>query len=157
MEVVITWVIIGLIAGVLYTAPQYILNYMKEGFNAVMGNQTTNQMISGTLSPEQIDTMRKMLGSPNFEENKGFRAQPEGITGSSESKSSGANTQNAACLSSAQGVAYRNLSNPGAPSSNNLQTQETKLPAPIPDNSPKCPDLKDYIRKDRIPCWGCKL
>ena len=24
-------------------------------------------------------------------------------------------------------------------------------------NNPNCPDLRDYIRKDSIPCWGCKL
>jgi hypothetical protein len=23
--------------------------------------------------------------------------------------------------------------------------------------APKCPDMRDYIRKDSIPCWGCKL
>lgn len=23
--------------------------------------------------------------------------------------------------------------------------------------SPNCPDMRDYIRKDSIPCWGCKL
>jgi hypothetical protein len=23
--------------------------------------------------------------------------------------------------------------------------------------NPNCPDLRDYIRKDSIPCWGCKL
>lgn len=28
---------------------------------------------------------------------------------------------------------------------------------PVPDYCPKMPDMKDYIRKDSIPCWGCKL
>ena len=153
MEIVITWIMIGLIAGVLYTAPAHILNYMKEGFQTIVGNN----MVSGTLSPEQIDTMRKMLGSPNFESSKGMKAQPEGISGSSESKSSQADIQNAACLSSAQGVAYKRMTDPGPSSDKNLKTQDNQLPTPIPDNSPKCPDLKDYIRKDRIPCWGCKL
>ena len=23
--------------------------------------------------------------------------------------------------------------------------------------NPNCPDMRDYIRKDSIPCWGCKL
>jgi hypothetical protein len=23
--------------------------------------------------------------------------------------------------------------------------------------SPVCPDMRDYIRKDSIPCWACKL
>ena len=26
-----------------------------------------------------------------------------------------------------------------------------------PPVSPNCPDMRDYIRKDSIPCWGCKL
>jgi hypothetical protein len=26
-----------------------------------------------------------------------------------------------------------------------------------PAVSPNCPDMRDYIRKDSIPCWGCKL
>lgn len=26
-----------------------------------------------------------------------------------------------------------------------------------PSVSPSCPDMRDYIRKDSIPCWGCKL
>lgn len=29
--------------------------------------------------------------------------------------------------------------------------------APKPTNNPNCPDMRDYIRKDSIPCWGCKL
>jgi hypothetical protein len=26
-----------------------------------------------------------------------------------------------------------------------------------PQTNPNCPDMRDYIRKDSIPCWGCKL
>ncbi len=26
-----------------------------------------------------------------------------------------------------------------------------------PAVSPNCPDMREYIRKDSIPCWGCKL
>lgn len=25
------------------------------------------------------------------------------------------------------------------------------------DKVPSCPDMRDFIRKDAIPCWGCKL
>ena len=28
---------------------------------------------------------------------------------------------------------------------------------PKPSNNPNCPDMREYIRKDSIPCWGCKL
>jgi len=27
----------------------------------------------------------------------------------------------------------------------------------VPGANPSCPDMRDYIRKDSIPCWGCKL
>jgi len=27
----------------------------------------------------------------------------------------------------------------------------------VPGYNPNCPDMRDYIRKDSIPCWGCKL
>lgn len=32
-----------------------------------------------------------------------------------------------------------------------------KCPPPQPQPKPKCPDMRDYIRKDSIPCWACKL
>lgn len=38
---------------------------------------------------------------------------------------------------------------------------ERPAPNSDPDNGvvvyPNCPDMRDYIRKDSIPCWGCKL
>ena len=153
VEVIISWIIIGIIGVVLYTAPKYFLQLAKETFESFSGNPN----VTGVLTVEQIDVMRKMLASPNFEESKNVKPVPDGIVGSSESKSSQADVQNVSCLSSGQGVAYRKLVNPGEPSSANLKTQSDLVPTPIPDNSPKCPDLKDYIRKDRIPCWGCKL
>ena len=153
-EVVFAWIIIAFIGVILYSAPVYILKLVKEGFNTIVGDKN----IHGTLSPEQIDVLRKMLGTPGFNDSsKGVKAQPEGVFGSTDSKSSHADVQNVQCLSSGQGVAYRKMTNPGAPSSDNLKTQTDYVPPPIPINSPNCPDLKDYIRKDKIPCWGCKL
>lgn len=150
LDVVLTWIIIGLIGVVMYSAPNYILNMLKEGFATVVGK--------GTLTPDQIDQMRSILGSPYFEEDsKGGRSQPEGTFGSTESKSSDANIENIYSPSRNQGISYRKMTDPGEPSGENLKTQDNCLPEPIPDDSPKCPDLKDYIRKDRIPCWGCKL
>jgi hypothetical protein len=155
IEVIISWVIIGIIGLVLYTAPKTLLVYAKEKFESFVGRSGN---ITGTLTAEQIDLLRPMLYSVNFDEgSKGVVKQPEGVAGSTNSKSSHADVQNVSCLSSGQGVAYRKLVNPGEPSSANLKTQSDLVPTPIPDNSPKCPDLKDYIRKDKIPCWGCKL
>lgn len=42
------------------------------------------------------------------------------------------------------------------------RTRERKYPKwkpgmPIPKSCPPMPNMKDYIRKDEIPCWACKL
>jgi hypothetical protein len=34
---------------------------------------------------------------------------------------------------------------------------EVPAKCPPPPPQPKCPDMRDYIRKDSIPCWACKL
>jgi hypothetical protein len=154
-DVMISWIVIGTIGVVLYMAPQHVLKIFREGFEAVTGKP--NIEVKGSLTPEQIDTMRGILATPSFGESKGAKAQPDGITGSSESKASHADVQNVSCLSSAQGVAYKKMSDPGQPLSTNLKTQDSYLPKPIQENGPACPDLKDYIRKDKIPCWGCKI
>lgn len=154
VEVLIPWIMIAVIGVVLYTLPNRVLKLAKEGFAAVTGKESE----TGQITDVHIDFWRKGLASPNFgDDSKNVRAQPEGVTGSTESKVSHADVQNVSCLSSAQGVAYKKMCDPGQPSSTNLKAQDSCLPKPIPTNSPQCPDLKDYIRKDRIPCWGCKL
>lgn len=35
--------------------------------------------------------------------------------------------------------------------------EDDREPRRAGGNNPNCPDLRDYIRKDSIPCWGCKL
>ena len=140
-EVVFTWVIIALIGVAMYSAPVYILKLVKEGFNTIVGDKN----IQGTLSPEQIDVMRKMLGTPGFDDSmKGIKEQPQGVFGSTESKSSHADVQNVQCLSSGQGVAYRKMTNPGAPSSANLKTQTDYVPPPIPIN------ISDFLNPNSI-------
>jgi len=157
-DVIIAWIVIGLIGVVLYSAPTHILKLAKEGFQTIVSGTGFG---TDVLTPKQLDTLMTVVGSPNFygteTSSKGGKAQPDGVSGSTESKSSDADIQNVSCASSGQGIAYRKMTDPGAPSSTNLKTQNSYLPDPIPDNSPKCPDLKDYIRKDKIPCWGCKL
>ena len=157
-DVIITWILIGLIGVVLYSAPTHILKLAKEGFQTVVSGFGVKNNV---LTPSQLETLISVVGSPNFYGNdissSGGKAQPDGVFGSTESKSSEADIQNVSCLSSGQGLSYRKMTDPGAPSSENLKTQNSCLPDPIPEDSPKCPDLKDYIRKDKIPCWGCKL
>jgi hypothetical protein len=157
-DVIIAWVVIGIIGVVLYAAPTHILKLVKEGFHTIVNGVG----VSGdVLTPKQLDTLMTVVGSPNFygteTSSSGGKAQPDGVSGSTESKSSDADVKNVSCASSGQGIAYRKMTDPGAPSSANMKTQDSCLPEPIPENSPKCPDLKDYIRKDKIPCWGCKL
>jgi hypothetical protein len=35
--------------------------------------------------------------------------------------------------------------------------EDEREPRRAGGNNPNCPDLREYIRKDSIPCWGCKL
>lgn len=37
------------------------------------------------------------------------------------------------------------------------EQEEIKPQNNAPLLNPNCPDMRDYIRKDSIPCWGCKL
>ena len=39
----------------------------------------------------------------------------------------------------------------------NIVYVERPSESPGNNTNPNCPDMRDYIRKDSIPCWGCKL
>ena len=61
---------------------------------------------------------------------------------SSEKESPYANSQSGGCAKPA-------CSNPSCPQSSGSNQYDDSIPAPFNSN--------DYIRKDSIPCWGCKL
>lgn len=136
----ITWILLALVAGVLYTAPKYILTKAKEGFDALTGKQITE--------------LRSLLGTPNYSESsKGVKKVPDGTP--SNSKPASANTQNCQSLADGQGALLNDKKEKDhCPKPNVIyKTQTQCIPAP----SKECPDLRNFIRKDQIPCWNCKL
>lgn len=139
-DVIITWVLLALVAGALYTAPKYILTKAKEGFDALTG--------------QQIAEVRSLLGTPNYSESsKGVKQVPDGTP--SDSTPASANTQNCKSLADGQGALLNDKKEKDhCPRPTVIyKTQTQYVPAP----SKECPDLRNFIRKDQIPCWNCKL
>jgi len=145
IDVLITWSLLAVIAGVLYTAPKYILTKAKEGFDALTG--------------KQIEEIRTMLGTPSYadyERNKGVRDIPQDIiAGSTDSIPASADTQNSMSLADGQGaILNEKKKKHQCPKPTVIyKTQTQYVPAPAKE----CPDLRNFIRKDQIPCWNCKL
>lgn len=143
VDVILTWAVLAVIAGILYTAPKYILDKAKEGFDALSGRQITE--------------IRRILGTPTYDESssKGVKSVPNDINdGSSNSVPATAATENCKSLSDGQGALLNakkeQLSCPKPTVIYKTQTQY--IPAPAKE----CPDLREFIRKDQIPCWNCK-
>ena len=145
IDVLITWSLLAVIAGVLYTAPKYILDKVKEGFHALTG--------------KQVEEIRTMLGTPSYtdsETSNGVNDIPKNInTGSTESISASADTQNCMSLANGQGAILNEKKEKyQCPKPTVIyKTQTQYVPAPAKE----CPDLRNFIRKDQIPCWNCKL
>jgi hypothetical protein len=144
VDVLIIWISLAIVAGVLYTAPKYILDKVKEGFDA--------------LTAKQIQEMRTILDTPSYDNisSKGGKNIPDDIrAGSTDSIPATADTQNCSSLANGQGAILnekkeRHLKpNPTVV----YKTQMQYVPAPAKE----CPDLRNFIRKDQIPCWNCSL
>jgi hypothetical protein len=142
-DVMITWILLALVAGALYTAPKYILTKAKEGFYALTG--------------KQIEEVRSLLGTPSYgdaeETSKGVKQVPDGTP--SNSTPASADTQNCQSLADGQGALLNDKKEKDhCPKPTVIyKTQAQYVPAPAKE----CPDLRDFIRKDQIPCWNCSL
>jgi hypothetical protein len=146
IDVLVTWSLLAVIAGVLYTAPKYILTKAKEGFNALTG--------------KQVQEIRTMMETPSYslmtESSKGVRDIPKDVNaGSTESTSASADTQKCMSLANGQGAILNEKKEKYQSPKPTIiyKTQTQYVPAPTKE----CPDLRDFIRKDQIPCWNCKL
>ena len=141
VDIIVTWVLLALAAGALYTAPKYILTKAKEGFDALTGKQITE--------------IRSLLGTPFYsdETSKGVKQVPDGTP--SNSKPASADTQNCQSLADGQGALLNDKKEKDhCPKPTVIyKTQTQYIPAPAKE----CPDLRNFIRKDQIPCWNCKL
>jgi len=143
VDVIVTWVLLAIVAGVLYTAPKYILSKAKEGFDA--------------LSGQQLVEMQKMLVSPVYtDSSRGVsHYAADRPDGSTESIPADLRMQSEPSFSDQQGALLNERhERRSCPQPTVIYKTQTQY-VPVPDK--ECPDLRDFIRKDQIPCWNCNL
>jgi hypothetical protein len=176
MFTVLLWAVIFALGLVLYFAPVFLSKYISEGFEATPPEDTK-------LYLKQLQEILKpqVAGTPNLDSLSKLHEGAE--TTSSTPATPNTPTTNSTVL--AQGAAFqktiptKDLS--GAPVKSILDTTESTKPKskvdtinytqpqiqyvkvpvqrkcpPIPPPK-QCPDMSQYIRKDSIPCWSCKL
>jgi len=147
IDVIITWLSLAVIGAILYTAPKYILDTANEGFKALTG--------------KQIREIRRILDTPYYgniddSTSKGVKDLPsENHSGSTESISATADTQNCNSVADGQGSILNERKEQRLKPEPVVvyKTQIQYVPAPAKE----CPDLRDFIKKDQIPCWNCRL
>jgi hypothetical protein len=147
IDVIVTWLSLAVIGAILYTAPKYILDTAKEGFDALTGRQ--------------IREMRRILDTPyygdiNESTGKGIKDLPnENHAGSTDSTPATADTQNCSSVADGQGSLLNEKREQRLKPESTVvyKTQIQYVPAPAKE----CPDLRDFIKKDQIPCWNCQL
>jgi hypothetical protein len=87
---------------------------------------------------------------------QGMREQPKEHTISKSSPSNAA-IQPASHASLQQGTSFQTIK----PAREVVVVERPSKPVvkyvKVHTPCPKCPDMRDYIRKDSIPCWNCKL
>jgi len=160
IDVLITWSLLAVIAGVLYTAPKYILTKAKEGFDALTGKQVEDiRNMLGTPSYTGLDSSNSMNTgsiSATADSSNGVTDIPDDVNaGSTDSTPATADTQNSMSLADGQGAILNEKKETyQCPQPTVIyKTQTQYVPAPAKE----CPDLRNFIRKDQIPCWNCKL
>jgi hypothetical protein len=90
------------------------------------------------------------------------KSVPDGSSSSQSSPGSPNQTPASNTPALAQGQAFTITVVPGSPptvsTSSGNSYDEDDIAVKVNGSKPqKCPDMSQYVRKDSIPCWGCKL
>ena len=152
MFTLFTWMLLFVLGLAIYFAPVFLYRHMYEGFSDSKLKEIMQSHVTGTpeLTPD-----RHMIGAETTSSTPSPSNQPERISD---------------VLS--QGVAFqgtvptlpRKVETVPANSADGLNS--SCIPPVIPKTITKikyvkepntCPDMSQYIRKDSIPCWSCKL
>lgn len=180
----IFWVIIAVTGLVLYTNPSLWVRRMYEGFDTTPQSTTQQPQLQQQQTaqpPTNVNSMlrnlEQLIGTPGnipdvqpvmpssapatqHESNTG-REQPQ----EAESISSSPQPLNQAQAASKvleQGKAFQQTL-PKTETAVKEIIKERIVEVPVPracprqEACPTCPDMQQYIRKDSIPCWACKL
>ncbi len=103
-----------------------------------------------TISP--VPDMNKVMGGSS----SGTRTLPDDFETMSSQPSQTVDQEVDVSPAESQGQTLRKNCTPTPPACKPKPKPVCK-PKPEPKPACKCPDMRDYVRKDSIPCWACKL
>lgn len=171
------WIGLAFLGFLFYVAPGFLVHRMYEGFESTPIQPVVNA-IKPSVPPanvsQLIEAIRGLTAgiteTPSMESptaltpvsntQGGVKKQPDAIT---TSQSQPAPTRSPVSESEAlkQGAGFIQTK-PYKTEVDRVQqlasivSQANVAPLP-PMENPNCPDMRDYIRKDEIPCWSCNL
>jgi hypothetical protein len=176
------WLGLALLGFLLYVAPGFLVRRMYEGFetsvaaNAADANAIGGSLLTAAATPttplldklasagaEEPDSRPSPTAPTPIVGSSGSRAVP---TASSTSLSQPSSTRELPQESEAlkQGTGF--LDSKPFPAELDVEQKSARVlgmegavnPAVVQGfQNPSCPDMRDYIRKDKIPCWACNL
>ena len=158
------WVIIAFIGLVIYMNPSFLVRHTYEGFQSTTAIQPTEQQQQQQQQqPVDMNVMMRNLEQLLNTPGNAPDLHPSMLTstevGDGDKKSSTPQPLNHPIVASdalAQGKAFQSIKPKEI-------IKERIVEVPVPRTCPKqqecpiCPDMTNYIRKDSIPCWACKL
>lgn len=161
----IFWIIVGLLGALLYISPSFFVRRM-EGFTSAPAAATApaEENIIANLerlldSPDMLatptpapQTIKASGLKPQPQECETTRVVPAPVKAADDAKASDVLKQGAAFLETKPAPAPV-----VAPVIIQREIVQVPTKCPPPPSCPACPDMRDYIRKDSIPCWACKL
>ena len=180
----IFWVIVAVIGLVLYANPSFWVRHMYEGFNTVQQQPATATQQQQQQPPMNVNSMlrnlEQLINTPGnsanipdvrptmpsaeqvvqHQSNTG-REQPKEAE-STKSSPQAVNQPQVPSSALEQGRAFQQTK-PNTNASVKEIIKERIVEVPVPRTCPRqeacptCPDMQQYIRKDSIPCWACKL
>ena len=165
------WIGLAILGFLLYLAPAFFVRRMYEGFTDEQGQQEQQGQtkdISQLLEAVQglaagisdTPSLESPTAAPLKQETQGARRQPDEYTSQRSQPASPRDVQKPS-EALKQGTGF--LVTKPYPADTDRQHRLNTLAKedasqeesqPLNDN---CPDMRDYIRKDKIPCWACNL
>lgn len=162
----ILWILIAVIGLVIYVNPSFWVRTMYEGFEEEppkIQNTAENPVAATVVEKPALNTMlrnlEQLIATPGI-----VADTTPGMLTEVDSKSYTSNNgrQQPAESESNTMSKPKQLDQPEEQSNALKQGKvfQRVIEVPVPricPQCPTCPNMRDYIRKDSIPCWSCKL
>ncbi len=173
------WVGLALLGFLLYISPGYLVRKMYEGFETpIAQNAATLVEASAPLlgapcpapkpssallgrmasaGEEEPETRPSPTAASSLIERVGGREVPVG-TQSTTSQPSSTREEPAPSEALKQGAGFLEIKPfPATLDIEQKMQRVVGIETTQGFTNPSCPDMRDYIRKDKIPCWACNL